>query len=161
MKWKIGATNSSAANTAVIHKMQFRATKKRSAPSVIIVSLIDVLMVVLIFLVVSTTFKDRVPALDLSLPTSQHAGSAIAESDEPLSIQILEEAPHLRLNNRTLTLREIRTLLQQRAQANPHVNLNIQADKNAPFGEVIGVRDAAQSAGITNIHAQVRLPSGR
>ena len=41
--------------------MQFRANKKRSAPSVIIVSLIDVLMVVLIFLVVSTTFKERVP----------------------------------------------------------------------------------------------------
>ena len=57
--------------------MQFRANKKRSAPSVIIVSLIDVLMVVLIFLVVSTTFKERVPALDLNLPASQHAGSAI------------------------------------------------------------------------------------
>ena len=51
--------------------MQFRARHRRSAPSVIIISLIDVLMVVLIFLVVSTTFKDRLPAIDLALPDSR------------------------------------------------------------------------------------------
>jgi len=141
--------------------MQFRTNKKRSAPSVIIVSLIDVLMVVLIFLVVSTTFKERVPALDLNLPASQHAGSAITETDKPLTIQIRQEAPHLRLNNRTVTLTEFSALLQERAQRNPHVNLNIQADEKAPFGEVVGVRDAASRAGITNIHAQVKLPAER
>ena len=141
--------------------MQFRANKKRSAPSVIIVSLIDVLMVVLIFLAVSTTFKERVPSLDLTLPTSQFAGSAITETDKPLTIRIRQEAPHLRLNNRTVTLSELSALLQRRAKENPHVNLNIQADEKAPFGEVVGVRDAASTAGITNIHAQVKLPAER
>lgn len=140
--------------------MQFRANKKRSAPSVIIVSLIDVLMVVLIFLVVSTTFKKRVPALNLNLPASLSAGSAITETDA-LTIQIRQEAPHLRLNNRTVTLLELSALLRERVKKNPQVNLNIQADEKAPFGEVVGVRDAASTAGITNIHAQVKLPAER
>ncbi len=141
--------------------MQFRANKKRSAPSVIIVSLIDVLMVVLIFLVVSTTFKKRVPALNLNLPASLSAGSAITETDEPLTIQIRQEAPHLRLNKRTVTLSELSAILRERVKKNPQVNLNIQADEKAPFGEVVGVRDAASTAGITNIHAQVKLPAER
>ena len=137
--------------------MQFRRNKKRSTPSVIIVSLIDVLMVVLIFLVVTTTFKDRIPALDMSLPTSSFAGKSTTESDQPLFVRINKSAPHLQLNNRTVTISELREALNKRVSEKPSVNLTIQADENAPFGKVINVRDAAQKSGITNIHAQVKL----
>ena len=49
--------------------MQFATRKRRGTPAVIIVSLIDVLIVVLIFLMVTTTFKQQ-PALKLALPES-------------------------------------------------------------------------------------------
>ena len=87
--------------------MQFRAKKKRSAPSVIIVSLIDVLMVVLIFLVITTTFKERIPALDMTLPASKHAGSSIAESEKPLLVRIEKTAPHIRLSDKSVTASEL------------------------------------------------------
>jgi biopolymer transport protein ExbD len=141
--------------------MQFRANKKRSTPSVIIVSLIDVLMVVLIFLVVTTTFKDRVPSLDMTLPTSNHAGSFVNKSEGSLTVRIEKTAPHLRLNNKSVTISELRAALTGRALKKPSINLMIQADEKAPFGEVVNVRDIAQEAGITNIHAQVKLPEQR
>ena len=141
--------------------MQFRANKKRSTPSVIIVSLIDVLMVVLIFLVVTTTFKDRVPALDMTLPTSSLAGSSVTKSEGSLTVRIGKTAPHLRLNNKSVTISELRAVLTGRALKKPSINLMIQADEKAPFGEVVNVRDIAQEAGITNIHAQVKLPEQR
>ena len=141
--------------------MHFRPRKKRSAPSVIIVSLIDVLMVVLIFLVVSATFRERIPALDLTLPTSRQAGSSATGTEDTLLVRIAKTAPHLQLNNKTITLSELRNALFQRARKKPTVSLTIQADEKAPFGEVVSVRDAAEEAGITNIHAQVKLPKKR
>ena len=137
--------------------MKFRQKTKRNAPSIIIVSLIDVLMVVLIFLVVSTTFKERLPAISLSLPTARNAGTTVASSGKPLVVSIRARAPHLRLNNQSITIIELVDIFETRKTQNPSVTLTIQADKDAPFGQVVSVRDEAHSAGITNIHAQVRI----
>ena len=141
--------------------MNFRPRKKRSTPGVIIVSLIDVLMVVLIFLVVTTTFKGRLPAVDLSLPATRHVDGAVQQDNEPLIINIRPDAPQLRLAGNSITLPELRRELAAAQKANPAVPLIIRADKQAPFGVVIDVRDAAHQAGITNINAQVKIPSGR
>ena len=141
--------------------MKFRNKTKRNAPSIIIVSLIDVLMVVLIFLVVSTTFKERLPAISLSLPTARNAGSTVVSSSEPLILSIRARAPHLRLNNKSITINELAGIFETQKAKNPSITLTIQADKDAPFGEVVSVRDEAHGAGITNIHAQVRIPVDR
>ncbi len=141
--------------------MKFRNKTKRNAPSIIIVSLIDVLMVVLIFLVVSTTFKERLPAISLSLPTARNAGSTVVSSSEPLILSIRARAPHLRLNNKSITINELAGIFETQKAKNPSITLTIQADKDAPFGEVVSVRDEARGAGITNIHAQVRIPVDR
>ena len=53
--------------------MRFSIRTRRHTPSVIIVSLIDVLLVVLIFMMVTTTTKKPEPALKLSLPQSKEA----------------------------------------------------------------------------------------
>jgi biopolymer transport protein ExbD len=47
--------------------MRFKPAKRHRPPSVIIVSLIDVLLVVLIFIMVASTFEPRLqPALNIS-----------------------------------------------------------------------------------------------
>jgi len=141
--------------------MKFRHKTKRNAPSIIIVSLIDVLMVVLIFLVVSTTFKKRLPTISLSLPTARNAGNTVISAGQPLIVSIRARAPHLRLNNKSITINELVGIFQTRKAQNPSVTLTIQADKDAPFGKVVGVRDVARDAGIASIHAQVRIPAER
>ena len=134
---------------------------KRNAPSIIIVSLIDVLMVVLIFLVVSTTFKEQLPAISLSLPTARNAGNTVVSTSKSLIVSIRARAPYLRLNGRSITINELAGIFETRKAQNRSVTLTIQADKDAPFGKVISVRDEARGAGITNIHAQVRIPGDR
>ena len=141
--------------------MKFRQKIKRNAPSIIIVSLIDVLMVVLIFLVVSTTFKERLPAISLSLPTARNAGTTVASSGKALVVSIRARAPHLRLNNKSITINELTEILETRKAQNSSISLTIQADKDAPFGKVVSVRDEARGAGITYIHAQVIIPVDR
>ena len=61
--------------------MKFTARKRRNPPAVIIVSLIDVLMVVLIFLMLSTTYS-KFTELQVTLPTAD----AQAMKDRPAEI---------------------------------------------------------------------------
>ena len=49
--------------------MHFLVHKRRQTPAVIIVALIDVLIVLLIFLMVTSTFR-QTPAIPLALPQS-------------------------------------------------------------------------------------------
>ena len=140
--------------------MQFRPRQRRSAPPVIIISLIDVLMVVLIFLVVSTTFKDRLPTIDLALPDSRMQDPTTA-GDGPLSIQIKALPPHWEINGKVVTTYEMERIFRAHATEKPDVTLIIQSDKAAPFGAVVTARDTARVVGITNVSAQVKLPAER
>src|ERR1041385_2215261 len=67
--------------------MRFYLRKRRHAPSVIIVALIDILIVLLIFLMVTITFKQQ-PVLKLALPESSQAQKPGAQESPPLIISI-------------------------------------------------------------------------
>src|SRR6202011_5140636 len=60
------------------------AVRKRRAPSIIIVSLVDILTILLIFFVVSTTFKKDQPQVQINLPESKTATNAPAELEHAI-----------------------------------------------------------------------------
>ena len=139
--------------------MRFTQGKRRAAPSVIIVSLIDVLLVVLIFLMVSTTVR-QAPAVKLSLPESRKSESRGASPDR-LMVTVAKTEPYLFLGTRPVTLEKLEQELTVQARQQSNVSLTIQADEGAPFGQIIRVMDAAKVAGIRVIDASTRNPAGR
>lgn len=139
--------------------MNFRGEKKRKAPSVIIVSLIDVLMVVLIFLVLSTTFKERLPINNV--PVVRNPDGTVAPAGEHLIVTVRDRPPHLELESRSITIHELGDVFKQRHQRNTNTTLVIKANKLAPYGEVVSVRDEARSAGITKVYEVRQLPKNR
>jgi biopolymer transport protein ExbD len=134
--------------------MKFGFKRRRTPPTVIIVALIDVLMVVLIFLMVASTFKQN-PALRLALPQSSQAKTT-AEAGDTLVVTIGKQAPHLFLGQLPVTYDKLHSELAASAQRNPQMRLAIRADAEAPFGEVVRVMDAAKDAGIKTVNAQTR-----
>src|SRR5437762_3528655 len=70
------------------------AVRKRRAPSIIIVLVVDILTILLIFFVVPTTFKKDQPEVQINLPESktatkapaelEHANVAVAEIDDAI-----------------------------------------------------------------------------
>ncbi len=119
---------------------------------VIIVSLIDVLIVVLIFLMVTTTFKQQ-PALKLTLPESnQPRTGATADA---IIVTIPKSGP-LFFKTDPVTYDALQQRLKEAAAANPNLTLAIRADNDAPWGQVVKVRDAAKAANIKNVNASVR-----
>jgi biopolymer transport protein ExbD len=129
--------------------MQFTLRKRRAAPTVIIISLIDVLIVVLIFLMVTTTYKQQ-PSLKLALPESKQQKSGATETS---FIVTVAKQPPLYLNKEPLTLEEIQKRLTEAAAKNPQIVLAISADKDAPFGQIVKVMDAAKAANIKTVSA--------
>ena len=133
--------------------MRFFVRKRRATPAVIIVALIDVLIVLLIFLTVTTTFKQH-PALKLALPESSQAQKSGANEATPLVVSG-DEKGNLRLGTEAhpVTLDRLRSELLARATKEPEVKLAINADKSAPFGQIVKVMDVAKEANIKMVNA--------
>ena len=131
--------------------MNFSGHKRRRAPSVIIVSLIDVLLVVLIFLMVTTAFKDT-PAFRITLPeTTRQAPKPGVNDNPPLIITITTNAPQFYLGKLPVTLDRLRAEIIQRAKENPRLVVAIRADDQAAYGNVVKVTEAAQAAQVKEV----------
>lgn len=141
--------------------MHFYIRKRRQAPAVIIVALIDVLIVLLIFLMVTTTFKQQA-ALRLALPESSQAQKSGASETAPLIVSI-DSKGLLRLmkENDAVPVTEGRLKEELRALVarNPDQKLAISADKEAPFGQIIKVMDAAKESKIKMVSAFTKEPA--
>ncbi len=135
--------------------MQFLQRRRRTTPTVIIISLIDVLIVVLIFLMVTTTFR-QLPSVKLALPESKEAKPGASEN--ALVVTISKQGP-IYFKTEPVTLETLQQRLAQAVKDNPSAALAIRADKDAPFGEIIKVMDAAKEAKIHLASAYLRSES--
>lgn len=127
-------------------------TRKRRSPAIIIVSLIDILAILLIFFIVTTTFKTRQPQLEINLPESRTASPAEQQPLEPLILRV-RDADTLTLGDEAVTLGELSERLRAAIAETPERPIAMQADRDAPFGVVVQVLDALKDAGVKNIPA--------
>ena len=124
-------------------------TRRHRVHSSIIVALIDVLIVVLIFLMVTPTFKNQ-PAVRLTLPESSQSKPGAKDETLPLLVTI-EKAGPLFLDKHPLTRDRLQERLVAAARQTPDLRVAINADTDAPVGLVIKVMDAAKAAKIQTI----------
>lgn len=136
--------------------MRFTQGRQRRPPSVIIVSLIDVLLVVLIFLMVSTTFRDT-PSLKIVLPESTQAEKQGTTPDKVV-VTIARTQPHLFLGTLPVTYDRLQTELVNLASRNTNLALVITPDEGAPIGELVRVMDAAKAAKLRSVQWSARKP---
>ena len=133
--------------------MQFLPKKRRATPSVIIVSLVDVLMVVLIFLVVSTTFKEAQAYIQMA--ASNNPDGVQNTNTRPLVISIQRNATNILVDKQEFTTTELATEIKKRLTQTPNLIVNIEADGKVDWEKIVEIRDIAASAGVKNLNAYV------
>jgi len=138
--------------------MKFYA-KKRRAPSVIIVSLIDILAILLIFFIVTTTFRTNLPQLQINLPESRTAEPGSNDKTRPLVLRV-RDADRITLGEKPVSLQDLPGALKGALAENRTRPIAMQADREAPFGVVVQVLDALKEAGIKNIPAFTQPKGG-
>jgi biopolymer transport protein ExbD len=125
--------------------MSFYARKRRM-PQVIIVSLIDIFAILLIFVIVTTTFKRAQPSVTIKLPESKTAVND-KKSDEPVVLTISENE-EIFLDAKKVTVDQLKSEVTKLVQSKGTPSLAMSADKKISYGFLIQVLDALKEAGV-------------
>lgn len=113
--------------------------------------LIDVVFLLLIFFMVSTTFNHS-SELTIDLPSAT-SGQAMANRSQDVEIVITSDGQYV-INGRTLINEKVDTLvkgIQEVSQGDTKRPLIITADAKAPYEMVLKIYDAAAQLGIAKI----------
>ena len=129
--------------------MRFRP-RVREEPEINLVPLIDVMMVILIFLMISTTYS-KYTELQINLPSAQ----AERQLERPNEITVLVNAQGQYVVNRTpVPFRSVEQLAEELRRAGAPLKepvVIISADAVATHQSVIRVMEASRLAGLSQI----------
>jgi biopolymer transport protein ExbD len=130
--------------------MNFQRGRQKEDPEINLVPMIDVLLVILIFLMITTTYS-RFSELEISLPQANSDKSA----DHPNVIDISVNASGDYTVNRTpvkdSSIERLSEELRVAAADRPDPVIVINADADATHQSVITVMEAARLAGYNRI----------
>ena len=119
-------------------------------PEINLISLIDVIFCIIVFLVVTTTFDVRT-SLRLQLPTAE--GAVMEASDDPLTV-VVDVEGRLYLGTRELPKDDVGALVAALSAVEGDratVRVVLRADGRAPHQAVVTAMDALGQAGFVRI----------
>ena len=144
--------------------MDFRKGKGREDPEINLIPFIDVLLVILIFLMVTTTYS-KFTALQITLPTAD-AEKAV---EQPQEINVgVDAAGHYAIDNTQVSARdaagladELKNAANAKGQSRKDPVIVINADATAAHQSVINVLEAARIAGFEKITFAAQTSGGK
>jgi biopolymer transport protein ExbD len=136
--------------------MRFYVKRKRT-PQIIIVSLIDIFAMLLIFFIVTTTFKTAETQLSIKLPESKTATQA-ANPTDPLVLAITADEKIVLGDQSLKSVDDLATALQDVQKKTPDRPLAMKADQKVSFGFLVQVLDSLKKAGVKNLPTFTKAP---
>lgn len=130
--------------------MRLQRANEADEPEINLISLIDVIFCIIIFLVVTTTFDVRT-SLRLELPTA--AGPTIEASDDPLTV-VVDAEGRLYLGTVELPKDDRAALIAALSRVEgDHASIRVvlRADARAPHQAVVTAMDALGQAGFVRL----------
>jgi biopolymer transport protein ExbD len=144
--------------------MNFRKGKGREDPEINLIPFIDVLLVILIFLMVSTTYS-KFTELQITLPTAE----AQKPEDKPFELNVTVDAKgNYTINGDPVSFRDVGGLARALQDAAQKGGLNdkepvviVNADQFAMHQMVINVMEAARVAGYAKLTFAAQTGGGK
>ncbi|MEY3202700.1 MAG: hypothetical protein RIR70_2250 [Pseudomonadota bacterium] len=137
--------------------MNFNRGHFREEPEINLIPMIDVLLVILIFLMITTTYA-KFSGLEINLPTADAQSSA--EKPDEITVAITAAGDVL-INRNALGVRDVRSItaaLKRIMGTGKEPVVVINADAKAAHQSVIDVMQAAQQAGLSHISFATQAP---
>jgi biopolymer transport protein ExbD len=130
--------------------MNFHLGRRREEPEINLIPMIDVLLVILIFMMVTTSYA-KFSELQINLP---QAGGEVSDAKANLINVAVDASEHYAINNKGLSYTGVDALaasLQAAAGNHADPTIVIDADAKATHQSVINVMEAARRAGFGRI----------
>jgi len=128
------------------------SVKHKAITTVALISMSDVVFLLLIFLLISSSFITYT-GLQINIPTSLNAHADI-QKNISLSINDREE---IFINDKLVQRENLISELKTEIDKNPDIVILIQADQNIALKNVVELIDAAKSAGSTKFFLAAQL----
>ena len=122
-------------------------TRERSAPVLPLAGMVDVLFLLLIFFMTASVFRDSEMSMDVSLPTSETAASAVGPANQIIITIGPDDTVYL--GERPVPIENLLGVLQQLVEIAPNDAVVVRSDENSTAGTMVRVMDLAQQAGLT------------
>lgn len=132
--------------------MQFKTKKKRSRVLINITSLIDVLFLLLIFLMVSSTFLEQ-PGIKLELPPAESA--VVVEQKE--FMLFVDKKGKVFLNSIEVSMESLEEKLKEVLPQMKDGSLILKADQDVSHGIVVRIMDSVKKSGVKKLIIGTRL----
>ncbi len=131
--------------------------RRRPVPTIPIVSLIDIMVILLIFFVATTTFKKDKTQVKITLPESKSLGGAAATRESRIPISITKEQK-IFLDGKAVALDQLAIAITSLKEVKPGMKLELEADTTAALGVLVQVWDALRDAGfsINDVPARIQ-----
>ncbi len=133
--------------------MNFQKGKQNDEPEINLVPMIDVLLVILIFLVITTTYS-KFAALEINLPqaSTEEADKNVEKPDSiDITVNAMGDYTINRVPVKSSSIENLRDNLQSSAQNLSDPFIIINADAKATHQSVITIMEAARLAGYNKI----------
>ncbi|MDO8412230.1 MAG: biopolymer transporter ExbD [Gallionellaceae bacterium] len=130
--------------------MNFQRGRVREEPEINLIPMIDVLLVILIFMMVTTTYS-KFSELQINLP--QAGGEAATAQPNQINVSV-DAAEHYAINNTAFSFGGVQAMAQalnKTAGSQQDPTIIINADARAPHQAVINIMEAARLAGYGRI----------
>lgn len=141
--------------------MNFQRGKKREEPEINLIPMIDVLLVILIFMMTTTTF-DKLSELQINLPQAQ-ADKPQEQKSQMVQVAVDKAGQYL-VNDTPVTFSDIASFgaaLQKAAQGKQDAVVVISADALATHQSVVNVMEAARQVGLVHITFATQAPAAK
>lgn len=121
--------------------------KKRESPRVDLTPMVDVVFLLLIFFMISTTFVET-PGISVKLPES----SSRQRAQEVKEIKVyLSKEGDIFLGKEAVDMQELRRRLQGHGREAADMTFLLLADKEALHGKVVALMDLAKETGFAKL----------
>jgi biopolymer transport protein ExbD len=136
--------------------------KRRPVPAIPIVSLIDIMVILLIFFIATTTFREKKVQMKINLPESKTMGATESKPEVRKSIT-LTKAKEVFLDGNPVDIEKLADSLLKLKAANPGVKLELEADTDTALGSLMKIWDALRAAGFTinEVPARIQRSGGK
>ncbi len=132
---------------------QRHGLKQKSATDVNMTPMIDMVFILLIFFLVSTSFVKET-GLDVNRPSAQ---TAVRKERGNILIGIADNGG-VWMENRAIDIRAVRANVERMHAENPEGAVVIVADKEAHTGMLMQVMDQVRLAGVANVSIAAQNP---
>lgn len=133
--------------------------RPRKRVEVTIIPMIDILLIMLIFFIVTTSFKKPRDILRIELPTVREIPSDKVVAAR--SVIAVDAAGKVSLDSLAVPEGLLQSYLEAYQKQNPGRKLELEADKKLPLERLLQVWDALSKAGIkiNDVPARITLPA--